>query len=125
MICYRHYDRPAAAVCQACGKAACTDCANDTDQGIACSADCAAKLQQRYLLDERLKESFGIGRKPPMPATVLTYTLFGLILLGVGVYLSFTRPGVDFLTFAMSAVFFVMAGASNKRYRDVCLSCST
>ncbi len=43
--------------------------------------------------------------------------------MGVGIYLSYTRPGIDFLTFAMSAVFFVMAAASYKRYRDVCLTC--
>jgi sulfite exporter TauE/SafE len=82
-----------------------------------------AQLQEHHQLQERLKQSFGIGRKPPMPASVSTYALFGLILLGVGVYLSFTRPGIDFLTFAMSAVFFVMAGASYKRYRDACLTC--
>lgn len=70
-----------------------------------------------------MKQSFGIGRKPPMPATVLTYTMFGVILLGVAIYLSYSRPGIDILTFSMSAVFFVMAGASYKRYRDVCLTC--
>jgi hypothetical protein len=80
-------------------------------------------LQEDYQLKERMKQSFGIGRKPPMPASILTYGLFGLILMGVGLYLSYTRPGIDFLTFAMSAVFFVMAAASYKRYRDVCLSC--
>jgi len=121
--CFRHPDQPAVAVCKNCGKATCSDCADDTGQGIACSSACVAEIQQHYQLEGKLKESFGIGRKPPMPATVSTYALFGLILLGVGLYLSFTRPGVDFLTFAMSAVFFVMAGASYKRHRDVCINC--
>lgn len=123
MNCFRHPDQTAVAVCRSCGKAACVECSDDTGQGIACSPACVAELQQRYQLEERLKQSFGIGRKPPMPATVLTYAMFGLILFGVGLYLSYTRPGVDFLTFSMSAVFFVMAGASYKRYRDICLNC--
>jgi len=121
--CYRHEDRPAIAVCRNCGKATCIECCDDTGRGIACSATCIDELQQAHQLTERLKQNFGIGRKPPMPATIPTYGLFGLILLGVGVYLSVTRPGIDFLTFAMSAVFFVMAAASYKRYRDVCLTC--
>lgn len=123
MNCFRHPDQSAVAVCRNCGKAACAECSDDTGQGIACSPACVAELQQRYQLEESMKQSFGIGRKPPMPATVSTYALFGLILLAVGLYLTFTRPGIDFLTFAMSAVFFVMAGASYKRYRDACLSC--
>ena len=123
MNCFRHQDQPAIAVCKNCGKAACADCANDTGQGIACSDACVVELQQHYQLDQRLKQSFGIGRKPPMPATVLTYAMFGIILLGVAIYLSYTRPGFDFLTFSMSAVFFVMAGASYKRYRDICIDC--
>ena len=123
MNCFRHQDQSAIAICKSCGKAVCADCSDDTGQGIACSENCVAELQQRYQLDQRLKQSFGIGRKPPMPATVLTYAMFGVILLGVAIYLSYTRPGVDFLTFSMSAVFFVMAAASYKRYRDICLDC--
>ena len=123
MNCYRHEERPAVAVCRNCGKAACIECCDDTGQGIACCSTCAEGLQQSHQLTERLKQSFGIGRKPPLPASIPTYALFGLILAGVGIYLSVTRPGIDFLTFAMSAVFFVMAAASYKRYRDVCLTC--
>jgi hypothetical protein len=121
--CFSHQDQPAVAVCKNCGKAVCASCCDDTGQGIACSETCVTELQQHYLLEQRLKQSFGIGRKPPMPATVLTYAMFGVILLGVAVYLSYSRPGIDVLTFSMSAVFFVMAGASYKRYRDVCLTC--
>jgi hypothetical protein len=51
------------------------------------------------------------------------YAFFGVILLAVGVYLSYTRPEIDYLTLAMSAVFFVMAAASYKRFRVNCLTC--
>jgi len=60
-----------------------------------------------------------------MPASVLTYFFFGLILVMTGVYLSFSRPGVDYVTFAMAAVFFVMSGMTYKRYRDTSSTCST
>jgi len=123
MYCYRHNDRQAVAVCCHCGKAACADCSEDTGQGIACSAGCVAEIQASYQLKERLRQSFGVGSKPPLPSSVLMYAIFGLILLAVGLYLTYTRPGVDYLTLAMSAVFIVMSGISYKRYRDVCLTC--
>ena len=123
MRCYRHQDHDAIAVCQNCGKAACADCCDDTGPAVACSADCAAEVQQSYELKRSLMQSFGVGMRPPMPASVPTYFFFGLILLTTGIYLSFTRPEIDYLTLAMSAVFFVMAGITYKRYNDVCSSC--
>jgi hypothetical protein len=123
MRCYRHEDRDAVAVCNHCGKATCTDCAEDTGQGIACSPGCAEEIAASYQLKQRLRQSLGVGAKPPLPASVVTYALFGLILLAVAIYMTYTRTGIDFLTFAMSAAFFVMAGVSWKRYRDTCPTC--
>ena len=60
-----------------------------------------------------------------MPASVLTYFFFGLILVMTGIYLSFSRPGIDYVTFAMAAVFFVMSGMTYKRYRDTGATCLT
>jgi hypothetical protein len=123
MRCYRHEDRDAVAICSHCGKATCAECSQDTGQGIACSSSCAHEIADSYLLKERMRQSFGVGAKPPMPASVVTYALFGLILLVVAIYMTYTRTGIDYLTFAMSAAFFVMAGVSWKRYRDTCTSC--
>lgn len=53
-----------------------------------------------------------------MPASVLTYFYFGLILALTGIYLSISRPGIDIVTFAMAAVFFVMSGMTYRRYRE-------
>ncbi|MCP4452183.1 MAG: hypothetical protein GY809_12025 [Planctomycetes bacterium] len=69
-----------------------------------------------------MRQSFGVGAKPPVPASVPTYLFFGLILLVTGIYLSISRPGIDYLTLAMAAVFFVMSGITYKRYRDTCFS---
>ena len=51
------------------------------------------------------------------------YGLFGLILLLVGIYLSYSRDDFDYLTFAMAAVFFVMSWISYRQYRNACLTC--
>jgi hypothetical protein len=123
MNCFRHQERSAIAVCRHCGKAACADCCDDTGQGIACSAGCAAEIQDKYRLTMRLKQSFGVGVKPPMPVSVPMYALFGLILIAVGMYLSLGRGKIDYLSFAMGSVFIVMSGLSYKRFRDACLTC--
>ena len=94
MNCYRHHNRSAIAVCKNCGKTACSECCDDTGQGIACCPACTEELQQTYRLKERLKRNFGIGSKLPLPAAVPMYALFALILLGVGIFLSYTRSGI-------------------------------
>ena len=123
MHCYRHPEQQAIAICKHCGKATCGDCCNDTGQGIACSSDCEQELQETHQLQQRLKRSLGVGMNAPMPASIPTYFFFGLILLLSGIYLSFTRPTIDYLTLAVAAVFFVMSGVSYKRYRDACIDC--
>ncbi len=123
MQCYKHREESAIAVCRNCGKAACADCCEDTGHGIACDAICAGELFENDRLRSRQMQSYGMGPKPPIPASVSTYFFFGLILLLVGIYLTVTRPGIDFLTLAMAAVFFVMSAGSYKRYRDGCVEC--
>ena len=125
MQCYKHREESAIAVCKHCGKATCADCGEDTGHGIACSSACAGELWEADRLNKNLKRSYGIGKKPPIPASVSTYFFFGLILSLVGVYLTVTRPGTDFLTFAMAAVFFVMSASAYKRYRDGCVECGS
>jgi len=51
------------------------------------------------------------------------YFLFGLNLLAAGVFLSYSRPEIDYLTLTIPAVFFVMATVTYKRFRDTCLTC--
>jgi hypothetical protein len=81
------------------------------------------ELQQTRRLEIRLGQNLGIGSQPPMPAAVPTYFFFGLILLVTGAYLSFVRPGIDFLTLAVSAAFFIMSAVTYKRFRDGCHTC--
>ncbi len=123
MQCFRHEERAAIAVCKHCGKAACPDCSDDTGQGIACGQNCALEIQDAYRLTTRLKQTYGIGSTPPMPASVSTYAFFGVILAAVGTYMSFDRGALDYPSFAMAAVFFVMSWSSYKRFKDACLTC--
>jgi hypothetical protein len=58
-----------------------------------------------------------------MPASVPTYFFFGLILLVTGSYLSLVRPGIDYMTLAMSAAFFVMSAVTYRRFRAGCSTC--
>jgi len=125
MQCYKHREESAIAICSNCGKAACADCCEDTGHGIACSSGCAGELWSADELKKRQKQAYSLGSKPPIPATVSTYFFFGLILSIVGIYLTVTRPGNEFLTFAMAAVFFVMSAGSYKRYRDGCVDCGS
>ena len=71
----------------------------------------------------KLKQSLGVGLTPPMPASVSMYAFFGVILLAMGTYLTLDRGDLDYLSFAMAAVFFVMSWLSYKRFRDACLTC--
>jgi hypothetical protein len=123
MRCYNHRENHAIATCRNCGKAACANCCDDTGQGIACSPACSEELRRTYRLKSGLHRNFGIESRPQTPISVFMYAFFGLILLAVGIYVSYTRPGLDYLTLAMSAVFFVMAGTTYKRYRDGCPVC--
>jgi hypothetical protein len=125
MQCYKHREESAIAVCKHCGKATCSNCSEDTGHGIACSSACAGELWETDRLNSNQKQSYGIGTRPPIPTSVSTYFFFGLILSLVGVYLTVTRPGTDFLTFALAAVFFVMSAGSYKRYRDGCVECGS
>lgn len=123
MHCFSHQDQHAIGVCSNCGKAVCQHCCREDAQQLACSETCVQKLFLAQQLHSRLRESLGVGIKPPMPPSVSTYFLFGLILLLTGAYLSLQRGSFEVLTFAVAAVFFVMSGVSYRQYRNRCLSC--
>jgi hypothetical protein len=123
MHCYRHQQRDAVGVCRNCGKAVCPLCCMDTGPAVACSADCVEQERQARQLHMRLRQSLGIGTNLGVRPAVMAYILFGLILLGIGAYVSFSRPGIDYLTLGMSAAFFGMAAINYRRHRGICSTC--
>jgi len=121
--CFEHNDRHAVGVCSNCGKAVCQQCYRNKSKKIACSETCIHELFLAEQLDIRLRQSLGVGIQPPLPASVSSYFLFGLILLVTGAYMSLQRGRFEMLTFAVAAVFFVMSGVSYRQYKNRCLSC--
>jgi len=123
MNCYRHRRIDAVAICRSCGRAVCDQCCEESGGEIVCGGDCRRKRERSHQLDARLRQTFGVGARPPIPPSVSAYFLFGVILLLTGVYFWFDRQSFDVLILATSAVFFVMSAASYRRYKTSCLTC--
>jgi len=47
MKCFNHPEREGVAICKACGKAICHDCAQESKGGIACQQSCINSLSKR------------------------------------------------------------------------------
>ena len=47
MKCYNHPERDSVAICKACGKAICHECAQESKDGIACQQSCINSLSKK------------------------------------------------------------------------------
>src|SRR5210317_545618 len=47
MKCYNHPERDGIAICKACGKAVCHECAQESENGIACQQNCINTLTEK------------------------------------------------------------------------------
>ena len=47
MKCYTHPERDSVAICKACGKAICHECAQESKDGIACQQSCINSLSKK------------------------------------------------------------------------------
>ena len=47
MKCYNHSERDSVAICKACGKAICHECARESENGIACQQSCINFLAKK------------------------------------------------------------------------------
>ena len=54
MKCYNHPDKDGVAICQACGKAICHECAQESEAGIGCQQSCIDSLARRQELHIKL-----------------------------------------------------------------------
>ena len=50
MKCYNHPERNGIAICKACGKAVCHECARESQNGIACQQSCINTLSKKKKL---------------------------------------------------------------------------
>lgn len=53
MKCFNHNDKESIAVCKACGKAVCRECARETEHGIVCQKSCLNSLLETHALQSR------------------------------------------------------------------------
>lgn len=53
MRCFNHPERDAVALCKACGKAVCPDCAIESQNGFACQQSCTQTLIERHELHDK------------------------------------------------------------------------
>ena len=50
MKCYNHPERDGIAICKACGKAVCHECAQESENGITCQQSCNNRLSEKKSL---------------------------------------------------------------------------
>ena len=50
MKCYNHPERDGIAICKACGKAVCHECAQESENGITCQQSCINRLSEKKSL---------------------------------------------------------------------------
>ena len=90
MKCYNHPDRDSVAICPACGRALCHECARETGAGISCSEQCTEALREK----ETLFAEFAVHLKNTRRASLLS----GLFSLGMGaLFIYFSGLGAGFI----------------------------
>lgn len=125
MNCFNHPEKNSVAICKACGKAICHECALETEDGIACQQSCSNSLSKKNELYKKqaahlknmkrlslLGSFFSIGMG--ILFIYFSYQGFGLVydfifLLGVG----FTVYGIV-AQFVNMLIFFKTKRNSNR-----------
>lgn len=123
MRCYYHSETNGVGVCRGCGKALCRRCTRDTGFGLTCSEACTERARQHEQLVTFNRRLHGLDRRSAtLNAPAVMYTVFALILWGLGVYTSITR-GLDYLTLLVAAGFTVMAVLAYRRSKEFLPMC--
>ena len=89
MVCLKHHDRQAVAVCAACGKPLCEECVMEYNGSAYCSGQCRDKGEDSKA---RSNETISSGKKIKARARRRFWlTVFLLIALGAGGYYLYTN----------------------------------
>lgn len=103
MKCFRHIEKEAVAVCRACGKAVCPECAIESENGIACRQSCAESLAEKKKLNTKQAEHLRSMKRMNF--------LGSFFSIGIGmlfIYFSFNGIGLVYdLIFLLGAGFTV------------------
>lgn len=94
MRCYNHPDKNAIAVCRSCGKAVCHQCAQETENAIACRQECVNALADNRQFQVGLAAHFNNIKRLNMVGS-----FFSLIMSFLFIYFSFLGSGIvyDFI----------------------------
>jgi len=128
MKCYNHPEKDSVAICRACGKALCHDCAAETEAGLSCPGKCAESL----LEDRKVHTELGFHLKKAKRASRLgsffsvgmglLFILFSTMGFGL-VYNFILLIGIGFTVYGMVAllvdlIIFIKHGKNRSRKRS-------
>ena len=123
MNCFKHQNVSAIGICKYCNKAVCSSCAIDTGEGLACSEKCIEEVKAYNSMMGRAKNLYGMGvGGQRLPVGIIMFLLFGVIMLGTGIYryLAFTK--VDYISLLMGSAFLLVALIAYKRNKGIGIS---
>jgi hypothetical protein len=83
MKCFKHAQTEAVGTCKYCSKGMCSECADDTGFGIACSPQCKEEVLAIKAMMERNKKAYPMVSKTYMRNTVLL-ALFAAVFIAFG-----------------------------------------
>lgn len=86
MRCFNHGERDSVAICKACGRGVCPDCARATANGIACSDPCEGTLAEIAALTAHGRRAYDNS------ARMFGFVALVMILLGLSVVLVSRMP---------------------------------
>src|SRR5262245_52940067 len=82
MHCFAHNTVPAVGICKSCGKGICSQCATDSEHGLACSAICMKRLELMGALITHNAKSVAHNAKVMTMANkqVRSMAIFGVVM---------------------------------------------
>ena len=98
MKCFIHPANDAVGICKYCAKGACSSCAVDTGQGIACSEACARQVELVAALMSSATAATKLNRRGAAYVMPVFFLFMGLVFIGQAI---FTGRSGQSLTFAL------------------------
>lgn len=114
MHCYRHAPEPAVGVCRSCGRGVCTQCARDLGPSLACSDECAQRVNRNEALIANGEAGYRMARRGSFIAVV-----FPLLLGAMLLFFGLTEPHRFNALSAMGALLLLFAAAAWWRQRQL------
>lgn len=110
MECYTHQQNNAVGICKSCHKAVCRNCAIELQNGLACSEECEAYVDELNQMVERSFKIYGIGKyKSKIPSTgVIMWLLFSLFAWLAFLIPYFYKDKLSYSSLSMAVIFTII-----------------